>query len=116
MQLHQLEYFVVIADCKSMNKAAEKLFISQPALSLQIKKLEEELGCTATIVATGGMAQFIIPLCRRQMNLEHDLLLKGLAAIYKKNQRPRAKGFYLPRGAALACAPRAAGGAQAAVC
>lgn len=56
-----------------------------------IGRMEEELGRTATVVATGGMAQFIIPLCRRQMNLEHDLLLKGLSAIYKKNQRPRPK-------------------------
>lgn len=56
-----------------------------------IGRIEEELGRTATVVATGGMAQFIIPLCRRSMNLEHDLLLKGLSAIYKKNQHPRGK-------------------------
>lgn len=52
-----------------------------------IERIEAELGRPATVVATGGMAQFIIPLCHRQMNLEHDLLLEGLNAIYKKNQR-----------------------------
>lgn len=52
-----------------------------------IERIEAELGRPATVVATGGMAQFIIPLCRRPMNLEHDLLLEGLNAIYKKNQR-----------------------------
>lgn len=52
-----------------------------------IERIEAELGRSATVVATGGMAQFIIPLCRRPMNLEHDLLLEGLNAIYKKNQR-----------------------------
>lgn len=52
-----------------------------------IERIEAELGRSATVVATGGMAQFIIPLCHRQMNLEHDLLLEGLNAIYKKNQR-----------------------------
>lgn len=54
-----------------------------------IERMEEELGRPATVVATGGMAQFIIPLCRRQMILEHDLLLKGLNLIYKKNQRAK---------------------------
>ena len=41
----------------------------------------------ATVIATGGMAQFITPLCRRNVILEKDLLLKGLNIIYKKNTR-----------------------------
>ncbi|MCI9568243.1 MAG: pantothenate kinase, partial [Lawsonibacter sp.] len=40
-----------------------------------------------TVVATGGMAQFIVPLCRREIRLERDLLLKGLSILYQKNQR-----------------------------
>lgn len=52
-----------------------------------IERIEAELGRPATVVATGGMAQFVIPLCHREMQLEHDLLLEGLNAIYKKNQR-----------------------------
>ncbi len=51
-----------------------------------LERMEAELGWQATVVATGGMAQFIIPLCRRQINLEKDLLLKGLNIIYKKNR------------------------------
>ena len=43
MTLTQLLYAVTIADTKSMNKAAEKLFVSQPALSGAIKDLEEEI-------------------------------------------------------------------------
>ena len=52
-----------------------------------IERMEEELGKKATVVATGGMAQFIAPLCKREMNLERDLLLKGLNIIYKRNRR-----------------------------
>ncbi len=52
-----------------------------------VERMEEELGHTSTLVATGGMAQFITPLCKREIILEKDLLLKGLNIIYKKNKR-----------------------------
>ncbi len=44
MQINQLHYFVVLEKYGSFSKAAEKLNISQPALSLQMQRLEEELG------------------------------------------------------------------------
>lgn len=52
-----------------------------------IDRIVEELGHSSTIIATGGMAQFITPLCRHTIILEKDLLLKGLNIIYKKNIR-----------------------------
>lgn len=52
-----------------------------------VDRIEEELGHSSTLVATGGMAQFITPLCRRKIILEKDLLLKGLNILYKKNKR-----------------------------
>ncbi len=52
-----------------------------------IDRIAEELGHTSTIVATGGLAQFITPLCKHEIILEKDLLLKGLNIIYKKNKR-----------------------------
>lgn len=52
-----------------------------------IDRIEEELGHPSTIIATGGLAQFITPLCKRQIIFEKDLLLKGLNLIYKKNKR-----------------------------
>lgn len=52
-----------------------------------IDRIEEEQGHSFTLIATGGMAQFITPLCKREMILEKDLLLKGLNIIYKKNKR-----------------------------
>lgn len=44
MELTQLLHFKTIAECKTMTEAAERLHISQPALSSSLKKLEEELG------------------------------------------------------------------------
>lgn len=44
MDLRQLRSFVQIADLASISKAAERLHITQPSLSLQIKSLEIELG------------------------------------------------------------------------
>lgn len=52
-----------------------------------IDRIEEELGHSSTIIATGGLARFITPLCRREIIVEKDLLLKGLNIIYKKNIR-----------------------------
>jgi len=59
-----------------------------------LDRVEEELGYSTTVVATGGMAQFIVPLCKREIKLERDLLLKGLNIIYKKNliDRKKAEG------------------------
>ena len=44
MTLHQLEYVVGVATYGSFKYAAQKLSVSQPALSIQIQKLEEEIG------------------------------------------------------------------------
>lgn len=46
MTLKQIEYFVTVVNTGSMSKAALKLHVSQPPLSMQIKELEEELGTT----------------------------------------------------------------------
>lgn len=52
-----------------------------------VERIESELGHKSTLIATGGMAQFITPLCKRDIILEKDLLLKGLNIIYKKNKK-----------------------------
>ncbi len=44
MQLQQLEYIIKIAECGSITKAAEQLFISQPSLTKSISHLEKEYG------------------------------------------------------------------------
>ena len=44
MTIIQLEYLLAVANCGSFSAAAEKCFVTQPSLSMQIKNLEEELG------------------------------------------------------------------------
>ena len=51
-----------------------------------VDRIQEELGQEATSVATGGLAKRIIPLCRYHIELDDELLLRGLWIIYEKNK------------------------------
>lgn len=44
MELYQLQYFQTVCQMRSYTKASERLMVSQPAVSIAIKKLEDELG------------------------------------------------------------------------
>lgn len=50
-----------------------------------IERIEEELGEKCTVVATGGLAGVVMPLCKKKIILDDALLLKGLMIIYNKN-------------------------------
>ena len=50
-----------------------------------IDRMIEELGEPRTIVATGGLASFIIEECKHDIVYDKDLILKGLLEVYKKN-------------------------------
>ncbi|MBQ8587212.1 MAG: type III pantothenate kinase [Oscillospiraceae bacterium] len=50
-----------------------------------LDRMEAELGMEATIVATGGIAKFVLPLCRRNMIYDGSLMLKGLDLLYRRN-------------------------------
>ena len=56
-----------------------------------VERMEEELGSKVTVVTTGGIAKFITPLCRREMIYDKDLLIKGLAVLYRENAYISAK-------------------------
>ncbi len=71
------------ADC--MKSGA--IYSSAAAIDGIIDRLSEELEGDVTVIATGGLAGKIIPYCRRKVILDDNLLLKGLAVIYRKNRK-----------------------------
>ena len=52
-----------------------------------VERMEAELGAKTTVVTTGGIAKFVIPMCKTPMIYDKDLLVKGLAILYRENKR-----------------------------
>ena len=52
-----------------------------------VERMEAELGCKTTVIITGGIAKFIAPMCKTPMIYDKDLIIKGLAALYRDNKR-----------------------------
>ena len=55
MELRQLEYFAAVARHRHFTRAAEALYVTQPALSQQIRRLEAELGLTLLRRTSNGV-------------------------------------------------------------
>lgn len=51
-----------------------------------VENIEKELGEKVTVIATGGLAKAIVPLCKSKITVDDELLLKGLMDIYNKNK------------------------------
>lgn len=56
MTIQQLRYLTTVAECNSINKAAQKLFMTQSNLSKAIQQLENELGYTLIVRSTKGIS------------------------------------------------------------
>lgn len=90
MTLTQLNYIITISETQSMNKAAEKLFVSQPSLTNSVKELEKELGITLFyrsgrgVSLTNDGAEFL--LHAREIYGKYEGLLEkyGKGGSYKK--------------------------------
>ena len=52
-----------------------------------LDRMEAELGVPVKVIATGGIARFVIPLCRRKMIYDRSLMLKGLGLLWRRNLR-----------------------------
>ncbi len=52
-----------------------------------VERMEQELGSKTTVIATGGIARFIVPLCKTPIIYDKDLLIKGLAYLYRENKK-----------------------------
>ncbi|MGA9033336.1 MAG: LysR family transcriptional regulator, partial [Sulfuricaulis sp.] len=70
MNLRDLKYFIALAETRHFGQAAARSFVSQPTLSGQIKKLEDELGValferTRKSVALTAVGAALLPYARR---------------------------------------------------
>jgi DNA-binding transcriptional LysR family regulator len=74
MDLSQIRNFVVLAECRSMTAAAERLFVSQSALSRQIKALEEELGVSLFDRVRGSKGLFLTAAGEGILQMSRELL------------------------------------------
>ena len=52
-----------------------------------VERMEQELGYKTTVIATGGIAKFVLPMCKTPIIYDKDLIIKGLAALYRENKR-----------------------------
>lgn len=62
------------------------LYGNAGAIDGLIERFNEEIGEKCTVIATGGLAKVIAPLCKNEIIIDEDLLLKGLMLIYEKNR------------------------------
>lgn len=78
MSLRAYEYFVAVAEAQHFSKAAERCHVSQPTLSVQLKKLEERLGVSLferhprrVVMTFAGQA--VLPKARQMLRLENEI-------------------------------------------
>jgi DNA-binding transcriptional LysR family regulator len=70
VQLHQLRYFVAVAETQNVTRAAAEIHVAQPSVSAQIRKLEVELGAALFHRDASGMqltraGETLLPMARQ---------------------------------------------------
>lgn len=90
MTLTQLHYMIEIANTRSLNKAAEQLYVSQPSLTSAMKELENELGITLFhrsgrgVTLTNDGIEFLLYAKQIYSQYENVLEKYGNSGTYKK--------------------------------
>src|SRR5882672_2094886 len=78
MELYQLRSFAAVAEHGQLTRAAERLHVSQPALSAQIKALEDELSVVLFERGAGGMT---LTAAGRQLLPEAERVIAAAQAL-----------------------------------
>jgi DNA-binding transcriptional LysR family regulator len=98
LDLRKLRYFVAVAECLHFGQAAERLYIAQPVLSRQIRKLEQELGAELFVRSSRRVE---LTEVGRQLLSEARPLLAAADAAGRRVRRatqglwPLAVGFFI---------------------
>ena len=77
MELRQLRYLVAIDDARNLSRAAERLFVSQPALSYALRTLEREMADGDHAAATLRRYSSAIPSTPNRRCLRSESRLRG---------------------------------------
>ncbi len=91
MTIQQLFYAITISEIGSMNRAAEKLFITQPTLTKAIKELESEIGFSVFVRSGKGMIltpegrEFIV--YAKQVSQQYDILKERFGNVGERKRR-----------------------------
>lgn len=90
MNLRDLKYLVALADHKHFGRAAAASFVSQPTLSTQIKKLEDELG--VALVERAPRRVMLTPVGREVAERARKVIadVEQMAEIARRSQDPEA--------------------------
>ena len=92
MNIKALHYLIALAECLNFSRAAERCAVTQPTLSIQVRKLEEYLGVTlfernrARVVLTDEGAN-VLRLARIVVGATDEILLIRRAARQRRSLR-----------------------------
>lgn len=95
MNIRDLKYLIAVHDLHSFSKAAERCFVSQPTLSGQLKKLEDELG--AVLIERSTRQIHFTPLGNQVVALAREALL-AVDTVYnvaKAHKDPLSGDFHI---------------------
>ena len=95
MNIRDLQYLVAVHDLNNFSKAAERCYVSQPTLSGQLKKLEQELG--ATLIERSTRRVLFTQLGEKIVDQARQLLATAdnIKTLVSANDDPMAGEFHI---------------------